>query len=375
MLSQPGPSVLEPIVFSPSDFVAVVNQTFEYAYSQVTIVGELSNFRVSKGRWVYFDLKDDGASVKFFGTVYGLPGPLEEGMLVRVVGQPRLSAQYGFSVVFQSIAPVGEGALKRAADLLKQKLTKEGLFVLDRKRQLPYPPRRIGFIVSEQSAAYKDFMKILDERWRGIEVILADVQVQGDAAPSQIVAALEYFNQHETVDMVVVTRGGGSADDLAAFNAESVTRAVAVSRTPTMVAIGHEIDVSLAELAADVRASTPSNAAELLTPDRRTVLRRLHEVRQQIDDIVHQQHRRVVDELATRKHSMSTALEDSLTRAVVATQASRHVLELLDPTEVLRRGYALVRASGTVVKSSVGVSSGTMIDISLSDGTIQAEVQ
>ena len=259
--------------FTVSDFVAVFNQTIEYAYPTVTITGELANFRVSKGKWVYFDLKDDTSSVRFFGTVYMLPGPLEDGMLLQVDGVPRLHPTFGFSITAQSLKPVGEGSLKKAAALLEAKLTKEGLFSDERKRAIPYPPKRIGLIASGESAAYADFMKILTGRWGGIEIVHVDSQVQGAAAPAQIIRALDLLNAHgEELEAIVITRGGGSADDLQAFNVEQVVRAVAASRVPTLVAIGHEVDTSLAERAADRRASTPSNAAELLVPDRQAVI-------------------------------------------------------------------------------------------------------
>jgi len=184
----------EQLIFGVSDFVTYLNQTLEIAYPYVTIEGELANLRVSKNRWVYFDLKDEDSSVKFFGTVYALPGPLEDGMVVRVSGNPRLHNLYGFSVNVQSITPVGEGALRRAADLLAAKLQAEGLFAPERKRSLPYPPQRIALITAGESAAYVDFLKILNARWRGIAVDHYDVQVQGEPAVGQIVAAIAAAN-------------------------------------------------------------------------------------------------------------------------------------------------------------------------------------
>ena len=177
-----------------SEFVALFNQTLEYAYPSITIVGELANFRVSKNRWVYFDLKDEQCTVKFFGTVFQMPGPLEDGMMLKVRGQPRLHNQYGFSVNIQQVQPAGEGSIRKAADLLKAKLEKEGLFDVTRKRLLPYPPQRIGLITSGQSAAYADFVKVLGARWGGLTIELIDTQVQGEIAPQQIVAALAQFN-------------------------------------------------------------------------------------------------------------------------------------------------------------------------------------
>jgi exodeoxyribonuclease VII large subunit len=268
---------------SVSEFVALLNQTLEFAYPHVTIAGELANFRISKNRWLYFDLKDEGAVVRFFGTVYALPGPLENGMLLKVSGSPRLHPLYGFSVSVLSITPSGEGSIKKAATLLEAKLAAEGLFDPTRKRPLPYPPARIGLIASTESAAYSDFLKVLGERWGGVTIEVIDVQVQGEVAPEQIVQAITRFNQKSLApDVLVITRGGGSAQDLQAFSSEQVTRAVAASRIPTLVAIGHERDIALAELAADQRASTPSNAAELLLPDRAQKMHELLGIRERL---------------------------------------------------------------------------------------------
>ncbi|MGH7193321.1 MAG: exodeoxyribonuclease VII large subunit, partial [Candidatus Saccharimonadales bacterium] len=291
----------EELILGVSDFVALINQTLEFAYTNVTITGELANLRVSKNRWLYFDLKDEGASVRFFGTVYNLPGPLEDGMLLKVRGQPRLHPSYGFSVNVMNISPAGEGTIRRAAQLLQAKLAKEGLFDESRKRPLPYPPSRIGLITSKQSAAYADFVKILDARWHGLGVEVIDVQVQGEAAPPQLAAALEQFNALAVPpEVIVLIRGGGSAEDLAAFSTEQVARAVAASRVPTLAAIGHETDLSLAELAADVRASTPSNAAELLVPDRRQVAAALKDDVAHLDRLVGSRLEVATDELEQR---------------------------------------------------------------------------
>jgi exodeoxyribonuclease VII large subunit len=233
---------MEGLILSPSEFVALLNQTLEAAYSLVIIEGELSEFRVSKSRWVYFNLKDDQSSVKFFGTVYNLPGPLEDGLNVQVIGSPRLHPRFGFSVNIQSITPVGEGSIKKAADLLHAKLEAEGLFAPERKRPLPLVPQTIGLITAAGSAGYSDFIKILNERWGGVQISLADVYVQGQQAPPQIVRAIEYFNELPVLpEVLVITRGGGSLEDLASFNDERVIRAVAASRIPTLVAVGHEL--------------------------------------------------------------------------------------------------------------------------------------
>ena len=364
------------VVFTVSEFVAVLNQTLEYAYPSVTVTGELANFRVSKNKWVYFDLKDDECSVKFFGTVYQLPGPLEDGMMMIVTGMPRLHPLYGFSVNVITMRPVGEGSIKKAAELLEAKLRAEGLFDSDRKRPLPYPPNHIGLITSAESAAYRDFIKVLGARWGGMQISLIDVQVQGEAAPAQIVEAIEQFNaMGEPPDVLVITRGGGSADDLQAFSTEQVTRAVAASRIPTLVAIGHEVDVSLAELAADKRARTPSNAAELLVPDRHAVLHGLREQRQQLE----RDARSVIEDAKSRLELQIEDLHESVERAVWTAQQhleSRvRLLAAYDPNAALQRGYALVRMNGSLVHSGRQLKQGDELHISLSDARVTADVK
>jgi exodeoxyribonuclease VII large subunit len=363
-------------VFSVSDFVAVFNQTVEYAYPTVTIVGEIANFRISKNRWVYFDLKDDEAIVRFFGTVYQLPGPLEDGMLLQVKGTPKLHPLYGFSITVLNMQPTGEGSIKKAAALLEAKLAKEGLFDVERKRGLPYPPQTIGLVTSGESAAFRDFIKVINARWGGMKIILADVQVQGEAAIGQITNAITLLNQ-QTVppDVIVVTRGGGSAEDLQAFNTEQVTRAVAASRVPTIVAIGHEVDVSLAELAADQRASTPSNAAELLVPDRRAVLRELRAQRNHLPRMVQDVVDRSRRQLATQQEQLDIVSSRHLQEARRALLLRTQLLRAFNPQAALERGYALLRKDSTIVRSGADLQVGDRIDIQMVDATTTAEVR
>lgn len=379
MVTSGGVAPADPeIVLGVSDFVAVVNQMIDYALPEAVIVGELSNFKVSKNKWVYFDLKDDESSVRFFGTVYMLPGPLEDGMMLEVRGAPRLHQRFGFSVNVQSIRPVGEGSLRKAAQLLQAKLTAEGLFAAERKRELPYPPQRIGLVTSGESAAYADFMKILAGRWGGLEIMLADVQVQGEAAPLQVVTALQWFNglaAELSPDVLVMVRGGGSADDLAAFSDERVVRAVAASRIPTLVAIGHEIDMSLAELAADQRASTPSNAAELLVPDRRESLRELAALRGQLADDFYER----IDEQRQVLRDMAEDAAEVVRRRLEGERTwlagRRQLVGALNPAAALARGFAIVRgADGKAIRRANQVGPGDIVRINISDAEIRASV-
>lgn len=367
---------MQDMVLAPADFVALLNQTLEFAYPSVIIEGELSNFRVSKNRWVYFDLQDEVASVKFFGTVYNLPGPLEDGLKIRVVGSPRLHPRFGFSVNISSISPVGEGSIKKAADLLAAKLQAEGLFDEARKRRLPEIPVTIGLITAGNSAAYADFIKILNERWGGVEVQLADVYVQGAQAPLQIVRAVEYFNELSTlVDVLVITRGGGSAEDLASFSDERVVRAVAASRIPTLVAVGHEIDISLAELAADLRASTPSNAAQLVVPSRSETIAGLAVARKSLAEIIDQRFQSAAREIQKGREYLTSQVNLLLSDRQKMVESTKKLMTAFDPRAALRRGYAIISKQGKNISSVRQLKAGDKLNIQLADGKIGAKVQ
>ncbi|HVC36602.1 MAG TPA: exodeoxyribonuclease VII large subunit [Candidatus Dormibacteraeota bacterium] len=362
------------LVVSVSQFVALLNQTLEYAYSSVIISGELANFRVSKNKWLYFDLKDELASVRFFGSVYHLPGPLEDGLLLKVRGTPRLHPTYGFSINIMSIQLSGTGTIRRAAELLKVQLMKEGLFDASRKRLIPYPPQRIGLITSRGSAAYADFIKILNSRWSALEIQLIDVQVQGESAPQQIVQAIEQFNQlANPPEAIVIIRGGGSADDLSAFSSEQVTRSVAASRVPTLVAIGHEVDISLSELAADQRASTPSNAAELLVPDKQQVLMSLADYSQQLRQSV-----QTIIVIAEQGLNGYIKQSKQLLLALMRSQqlfidSQEQILKALSPRAILDRGYAIVRRGGRVLRGG-SLDRGAIVDVEMAKLNFRATV-
>jgi exodeoxyribonuclease VII large subunit len=364
------------LLLTVSEFVAYLNQTLEYAYPSVSITGELANFRVSKNRWVYFDLKDEEASVRFFGTVYNLRGPMEDGMMLKVRGTPRLHPLYGFSITVQQIELVGEGTIKRASELLQAKLQAEGLFDPSRKRMLPYPPRSIGLITSTESAAYADFTKIINARWQGLDVQVADVQVQGVSAPTQIIQAVQFFNQHpEAPDVLVLIRGGGSPEDLQAFSDESVVRAVAASRVPTLVAIGHEIDISLAELAADQRASTPSNAAELLVPDKAQIYSVLEQRKGDLKSILHGTVLREQEYLTRQKQTLTGQVNQVLDQARRALAYRASILEAFNPQAALERGYAVLKQADTVLGARHTFKVGDIVDIETFRADLKAEIQ
>lgn len=351
---------------SVSDFLASINQTLEYAYPVIGVVGEVASFKVNQGKYVFFDLKDESGSVGCFMTVWQLRTPIEDGMKIVVSANPKVTPWGKFSLTVQSLRPVGEGALKKSFELLKKKLEAEGLFDPARKRLLPSPPRRVAVVSSTQAAGYGDFIKILDERWGGLDIEVAHTQVQGDSAADQMIRAIRYFNeQAELADVLVLIRGGGSADDLAAYNDEQLVRMVAASRIPTLVGVGHEVDVSLADMVADVRAATPSNAAQLLVPDRRDIIAGAWE---QVRSMASRSERAIDQYVVDDRQRLVWVMgrmHDNVDRQLQLVQHASATLRAYDPRAVLERGYSLLRGA---------VAVGNPVTIETASQLIQAEV-
>lgn len=353
-------------LLSVSDFLAIVNQTLEYAYPSVEVEGEVASFKINQGKFVFFDLKDSGGSVGCFMTVWQLRVPIEDGMKVIIRANPKITQWGKFSLTVQSIRPSGEGSLKKSYELLKAKLETEGLFNEERKRRLPAMPTHIGVISSTQAAGYADFIKIIGDRWGGMKIEVAHTQVQGEVAPDQMIKAIRHFNeQPELPQILVIIRGGGSADDLSWFNDELLVREIAASRIPTVVGVGHENDETLADFAADVRAATPSNAAQLIVPDKREIVAETHHAMQRILARVAY----AIDELraSTRQSigGMYQVIEVGIASAEQALQDKRSLLSAYSPMAVLERGYAIVRGKQTI---------GEKLQISTSVNEITAEV-
>jgi len=402
----------QPVTLTPTVFLNAVNQTLEYAYSSVTIVGEVASFKVNQGKWVFFDIKDEESSVPCFMTLWSLRQPIEDGMKVMVRGVPKMTKWGKFSFTVTAVQPVGEGSLKKAYEMLKRKLTAEGLFDSAKKRPLPEDLTRLGVISSTAAAGYADFIKIINARWGGMKVSVAHTQVQGLDAPEQIIRALRYFNERADVQVIAILRGGGSADDLACFNDEMLVREIAASRIPVITGIGHEVDESLADLAADVRASTPSNAAEMLTRDRKEELGRLTRTMNRAEQVLlqaverakrenreklvgisrsllaeqvepalrrnRQTIERVAQALLTRYiepmiHSNNSKMQQMLQKIQgechkmeTEVASKMRVLEALNPEKVLKQGYAILSGK---------ISPGCVVKITTSQQEIEAKVQ
>lgn len=355
-----------------SQFVEVINGVLE-TLEDVLVEGEVGEYKVIHGKWVTFQLKDDRASVGCFMPVWELRTALEDGMLVRAVGQPKLREKGFFSFVLSAVVPAGEGSLKRAFELLRKKLETEGLFAAERKRPLPKFPQHVALITSRDAAAYSDFIKILQGRIGGLQISFLHTQVQGEDAPRQLIAALEQANTDlKDLDAIVMVRGGGSLEDLQAFNDERVVRAVAASRTPTVIGIGHERDVTLAELAADQRASTPSNAAELLVRSREELFLQLAGWQRQLEGRVRehvQRQRRFIE------HGVSV-LKGQMRTTIAHVDQLVRMLKSLSPEETLKRGYSITRTgNGLVLKDANLVSTGQLVHTTLSRGKFVSTVR
>lgn len=335
------------IVYSVSTFIEQCNYLLEADFDSVIIEGEVASFKINQGKWVFFDLKEGDASAGCFMPLARLGIALTDGMKVRVRATPKLTRWGKFSLTVQQILPVGEGSIKKSFELLKQKLTAEGLFNPERKRPLPDHITRIGVISSTNAAGYRDFLKILDNRWGGLSLFVVNTQVQGLVAASQVARAIEYFNQRADVDVIAILRGGGSADDLSAFNDEALARAIVASRLPVITGIGHEVDESLADLAADVRASTPSNAAERLTPDRQVAR---EQVARQVS-LLRRQFLEQISQLSSdNRQKIEQIKSEFLKRLEFVTrhlQETQKVLDSLNPEAILRRGYAIIAAENS----------------------------
>lgn len=380
---------MENEVLSVSELRDYINQTLTYAYPLIVVQGEVSGYKVNQGKWVFFDLKDAETTISCFMTTYQLKTVLEDGMLIRVAATPNLTKWGRFSLTVKSVELAGEGEVKRAFDLLKAQFEREGLFDPARKRVLPAFPQRIGLITSTEAAAYNDFVTIARDRWPLVEIMHTHVHVQGMQAPADVVRAIQSFNLNQAdLDALVVIRGGGSAEDLQAFNHEDVVRAVYGSHIPTIVGIGHEDDVSLAELAADVRAATPTDAARRLLPDQHDVARQLRalaerqgratrdhlqSVARQIavfESHVRRVYRVAGGQLATLSDRLDRALQRRLTDWRHALDLTRRTLDGANPSRILARGYAIARVRDQVVHAPDQIRPGDAVMLQLHKGTI-----
>ena len=375
----------------------------ESGLARLWVEGEISNLARPASGHMYFSLKDKSAQVRAAFFRQRQRGPtigLKDGDQVLVYGRVSIyEARGDYQLIVEQVEPAGEGALKRQFEVLKKMLAAEGLFDEGRKQELPALPERIGVITSPAGAAIRDIISVLRRRFPSIPVVIYPAAVQGDAAPPELIAALETAISRNECDVLIMARGGGSLEDLWAFNDEKLARAIAESPIPVVSAVGHEVDITIADFVADVRAPTPSGAAELVVPDGDDWLRSINSLATRIARLGQREiedRAQALDWLARRlaQSSPITTLQRSMTRlgnlkqrlstgARGAVAENSHRLELamrglhaVSPLATLDRGYAIVEdvQSGKVLTNASDASTGDDVRARLAQGELIATV-
>jgi exodeoxyribonuclease VII large subunit len=389
-------------VISVTDITRQIKMSLEQRFPRVWIQGEISNFKQHTSGHLYFTLKDEGAQISatmWRSRAAGLLFAPEDGMKVIARGGITVYPPRGsYQIDVEQLTPVGIGELQIAFERLKQKLAAEGLFDESRKRPLPSFPERVGIITSETGAALQDMRTVLSRRFPCIEIILAPVRVQGAGASDEIAQALKEMNRYGIVDVIIVGRGGGSLEDLWAFNEEVVARAIAASEIPVVSAVGHEIDFTIADFVADLRAPTPSAAAELIVPDRLELLEVIrnneYTMRQALAQLIGANRERIRSVISSYAFNRPRDLIrefvqriDELQRSIGTNFAHRYGrvtqdvdsltkrLAAVSPANILRRGYAIVRKGETVVTHAKELKPKDEPVIEFQDGKVAAKVQ
>jgi exodeoxyribonuclease VII large subunit len=386
-------------IFSVSEITTTIKLLLEENIPTVWVEGEVSNFKAHYSGHYYFTLKDATAqisAVMWRSRTRQLTFDLEDGMKIQALGNVRLYEKSGrYQLDILRMQPAGIGRLQQEFERLKQALLEEGLFDESHKKELPVFPERIGVITSGTGAAIRDILNVLRRRAPHVQIIVHPAKVQGQGAAEEIAAAIDRFNRYGQVDVLIVGRGGGSLEDLWAFNEESVARAIYHSKIPIISAVGHEIDFTIADFVADLRAATPSAAAELVVPDFADIkeqilylneqlvlnLKRLLELRKQqisglsksyglrkIEDKLHQ-YALQIDELNTnleRFYSYRSGQKLELIRQL------NQRLNSLNPRQVLRRGYSITYHNGKVITHWGQVASGSELKTELAQGYLKS---
>ncbi len=380
-----------------------VKALLENGIARLWVEGEISNIARPASGHLYFSLKDDSAQIGAAFFRQRQRGPtisLKNGDRVLVFGRVSIYEQRGdYQLIVEQVEPAGEGALKREYDKLKNKLAAEGLFDEDRKQPLPALPQRIGVITSPSGAAIRDILSVLRRRFPAVPVVLYPAAVQGEAAPGELMTAITDAIRRNEADVLIMGRGGGSLEDLWAFNNEQLAWAIAECPIPIVSAVGHEIDFTIADFVADVRAATPSGAAELVVPDRNDWLRTVDRLAQRVARLGQrslEDHAQSLDHLARRllahsptatvaRHAdrlralhgrLGSGMGQKMTGVEHRMQLAMRALHSVSPLATLDRGYAIVMdaKSGTALTDAAKVKAGSDIRARLNSGALLATV-
>lgn len=378
-----------------------IRSKLEEEYASVWLEGEISNFKRHTSGHLYLSLKDDKSqigAVFFARDCMSVRFQIRDGLKVLVYGRVSLYEARGqFQFYIQQMEPLGLGALQLAFNQLKEKLQKEGLFDVSRKRPIPVLPRRVGVVTSPTGAAIRDILNVVNRRFRGTEVLIYPVRVQGEGSAQEIARAVRELNALRSVDVMIVGRGGGSLEDLWAFNEEEVARAVFESDIPVISAVGHEVDWTICDAVADLRAPTPSAAAELVVRNREELVKHLAQMSSRLaqgaagllrlqkknfaalrDSYALRQPLRRLEQycltLDDRTRRIQAALRNVLNAKSKSLGQAAGTLEALSPLKVLSRGYALPRSKGRVIKKAAELRAGDILEVLFADGTAETQV-
>lgn len=423
-LFSPRPAATPPKSISVTELNRRIKTMIERELGTLWVEGEISNYRPAASGHIYFTLKDEGSqiTVAFFkGQQRGLKSSIKDGLRVRVYGDVTMYLERGqHQIIARIIEPAGQGNLQQAFEALKEKLMAEGLFDASRKRPLPFLPRHIGIVTSPTGAAIRDMLSILNRRFPNLHIVIAPVNVQGESAAAEIAQAIDLLNTRQDLDVIITGRGGGSIEDLWAFNEETVARAIARSRLPVISAVGHEIDFTISDFVADLRAPTPSAAAELVVRPRADLeaLLRTHHFRlnQALENralqlrgrliraarsyVFHEpqhlmrQYRQTLtnasmrlvsalrSEYVERQQRLDNAHSSMLNFSRAHVREKQLVLERLSsqlralgPHAVLERGYSITRhADGQVITRAGDASPGATIVTMLAHGQLHSTI-
>ena len=389
-------------ILTVSELNAQVHDLLESSFPELWVEGEISNCKAYPSGHTYLSLKDDKAQIKavlFKGSAFGVKFKFTDGLKIFARGrvtsyEPRGDLQF----IISAAEPREKGALQLALEQLKAKLQAEGLFDEDRKKQLPPFPKAIGVVTSGQGAAVRDIIHVLSRRWPGIDIRVWPVKVQGPGAAAEISDAIKGFNElAPDTDLLLVGRGGGSIEDLWAFNEEPVARAIAASEIPVISCVGHETDTTIADFVADLRAPTPSAAAEMAVQEKSAVLDRIAELNDAATQILHDalenlgrrlayasahpllsDPRRLWEQRVQRVDELSMRLPEALKRLLetrgLRLGAAAGRLDAISPLNVLARGYAIATSKGKVLTKARQVKKGDPVTVRLSEGEINCEV-
>jgi exodeoxyribonuclease VII large subunit len=397
----------EPII-SVSELTRKIKGVLEMGFPQVLVSGEISNFKRHTSGHLYFTMKDEAAQIQavmWRGRAMSLFFTPQDGMKVVVRGSITVYEVRGiYQIDVVQIQPMGVGELQLAFERLKKKLMAEGLFELEHKKPLPKYPKRIGIVSSPTGAAIHDMLTIIGRRYPSVEVLLYPVAVQGEGAAAEIAEAVRDINLHRkldpvnAVDVIIVGRGGGSLEDLWAFNEEVVARAIYDSKIPVISAVGHEVDFTISDFVADLRAPTPSAAGELVVPDKSEILELLrnscYTMNQTMAERISASREKVLSLIRSYHFNKPLQLRreysqrvDELERTLVTTLAHRFTLlhshatqlhkrlQSLNPDQVLKRGYTMVYREGKIVESARRLHAEDDVNIKFRDGTADSTVK